>query len=471
MGVHCLKKCCILCLFLCSCCVSTYRQQTARLHKNIKKGSLDKALKILDKNQFLQKKRNQLLYCLEKGTLLYLKNEHQKSNQYFHQADYIIENNFLKIEDILLSTTINPQMRTYLGEDFEKVAIHYYKAMNFIALKKYDAALVEARRINIRLQKINLKYPDNQRNRYHTDVFAIILQGALYESTGDYNNAFIAYRNAVNQFLTNDQTFLGVTIPKQLIEDLFNMADKMGFKDELQRYEQLFKQTFRSNNQSHGSLVLFLENGHIPYKDQTYYNFVSSGFKDGIFFMENPTLGLTIPIPEVTRDQENNFNVLRVAFPKYVSHPLEITKATVTNKVYGKTYTFQPIENYEHIAFKTLKDRTMREIGAIVLRSITKKLGEYTLKETQRDLGNILGLINTLTESSDTRNWQSLPRNISYIRVPLKKGGNNITINLYHKTKGLITKTMNVRSNGKMQIRSFNYLHLKNMIYTEKISF
>mgnify|MGYP000754481450 CR=1 FL=1 len=63
--------------------------------------------------------------------------------------------------------------------DFEKVTIHYYKALNYIFLNKLDEALVEAKRINLQLQQLNDKYPAGQKNRYTSDGFSLNIQGFL----------------------------------------------------------------------------------------------------------------------------------------------------------------------------------------------------------------------------------------------------------------------------------------------------
>ena len=40
-----------------------------------------------------------------------------------------------------------------------------------------------------------------------------------------------------------------------------------------------------------------------------------------------------------------------------------------------------------------------------------------------------MNFFNTVTEKADTRNWQSLPAFVSYVRVPLQEGENTITVN------------------------------------------
>ena len=45
-------------------------------------------------------------------------------------------------------------------------------------------------------------------------------------------------------------------------------------------------------------------------------------------------------------------------------------------------------------------------------------------------LGTLVSIANAITEKADTRNWQTLPYSISYSRIPLNKGTNNLTFEL-----------------------------------------
>lgn len=445
----------LCCAFLLASCVLTYKDHTERVHRNVSDGNLDKALKVIDKTVFLKRERNKLLYYLEKGLVLHLKKDYKKSNEYLNQADAFLENTFRSVQDFVGSVALNPGMKTYLGEDFEKVAIHYYKTLNYIALKDYDAALVESKRVNLRLEQINLKYPPDKKNRYNTDAFAVVLQGLIYESVKDYNNAFIAYRNAVDLFLENGGSFFGVKLPSQLADDLLGMADKMGFKNEYDRYQKRLSYPSKPKKYPDGSLLLFWESGRVPYKSQDFYNFIGKGFKDDVFYVANSSLGLVIPLSEVKRGEEKSIDIIRVAFPKYVSQPPEFFKASVKNNATEKEYAFELLEDYDFIAHKTLKDRTLRELGALVLRTVTKKYSEYALKKENEDLGDLLGLFNALTESADTRNWQLLPRSINYVRIPLAAGSNEINIEMTNHIGGVETKTLYVQGEGKMVIKSF----------------
>src|SRR5690606_13002727 len=60
------------------------------------------------------------------------------------------------------------------------------------------------------------------------------------ESTGDINNAFIAYRNAEEIYARNGDQFFGVPTPMQLKKDLMRTSKAMGFQEDYETYRKKF---------------------------------------------------------------------------------------------------------------------------------------------------------------------------------------------------------------------------------------
>ena len=173
------------------------------------------------------------------------------------------ERNLLTEAAVLIS---NPEIRPYRPEDFEVIMINFYKALNYLQLNNMEDALVEVRKINIRLQQLNDKYPDHK-NRYQRDAFAQLLMGLIYDAAGDYNNAFIAYRNAYNTYQTDYLKNFGLAAPEQLEKDLLRTAYQSGLTQELAGYEKEFQQKYTpAPLPANGQLVFFWLNGFGPVK-------------------------------------------------------------------------------------------------------------------------------------------------------------------------------------------------------------
>jgi hypothetical protein len=59
-----------------------------------------------------------------------------------------------------------------------------------------------------------------------------------------------------------------------------------------------------------------------------------------------------------------------------------------------------------------------------------KKGLEAAASKKNDALGMLVSLANAVTEKADTRNWQTLPYEVGYIRVPLHNGDNHLTLQL-----------------------------------------
>ncbi|NIJ44552.1 hypothetical protein FHR24_000991 [Wenyingzhuangia heitensis] len=439
-------------LVLSSISCATYHSLSEKYQEEIVSGEYADAIVSIDKNKFLNKHRNELLLYLEKGKVAYLNKDYTLSNEFFNKADILIEEEKKNLAAGVLGVLTNPEKTPYRAEDFEKVSIHYYKALNYIFLNLYDDALVEAKRINLELQKINDSYPAGKKNRYTTDAFALNLQGMLYEATGNLNDAFISYRNALELYVTNKGSYFGVTIPKQLKQDVINTAHLLGFTDEEIRYSNQFGLKYIQKTKSYGEVIVFWENGLVPYKSQSYFTFVAlPGSNNGFVNFSNSELGVSFPVPT----NSNTTSVLNIAFPKYQNRGLYFTNGRALINNSDIKYNFELIEDYKTIAFKTLKDRTAREIGKIALRVAAKKVSESIVSNQNQGLGALVSIFNAVTEKTDTRNWQTLPNQIQYSRVPLDQIDNKLQIEVKTPQGISLRKEFNVKATNNIQFLNY----------------
>jgi hypothetical protein len=456
---------------------NSYNQKLARYYTQLENRQYNGAMRTLESNGFMQKDRNRLLYYLERGKLYHMMQQYDSSNTYFNLADNFIETNFKTTGDAVKAAMLNPMLTTYLGEDHERFLMHYYKALNYVALGKTDDALVEARRITL---ASNAQTDKNK--KFKTDAFALSLQGILYEMAGDINNAFIAYRNAADVYLNAaNKTYYGVTLPAQLQQDVLRTAQAMGFTDLFNFYSQQFATGLQTDTTDHtgGYLTLFFEKGFAPVKKERNFMLTRDGDgTNGFYYYDEDGNQVNVPFnyayyPAVNQQNASarTFRVFRVAVPYYDvrygnNNPVNIS-------VNGTTYTTQTAENVNEVAVKLLRDRWVTEMANAIARQIVKKLAEKGASEAAKavakdnskekdekkknekaeEAGEIAGLIvnlfNTFTEKADTRNWQSLPAYIQYVRIPLKSGPNTITLQTGSSTKSLV-----VNGTGGIQLQS-----------------
>ena len=451
---------------------ATYNSAMDAYYSNVRSGNYDKAIKKLEGSKFMQRNRNRLLFCMEAGKMYRLKGDPVKSNQFFNEADDLMEAARKSGKDIVLGNLLNPMMESYRGEQFEIFMLHFYKALNYLDLQQPEEAVVEARRITLAADRLADQVKKKE-NRYHNDAFALNLQGMIYEQAGDMNNAFIAYRNAAEQYLQSNYQYYGVPMPAQLKQDLLRTAASMGFSSELSLYESKFGFNYTAANAPYGEAVIFVEQGRAPVKEEK--NLVLSNAGAVGMYRFNDPYGYNNTLPfdyhtyGISESKISAVRILRVAMPVY-QLSYHRSPATVI-QFNGQSFGLQLAQNFNTLAVELLKERFLKELANAVARQLTKKLMEKGTEKAAENMarkkekksdkedataeekekkkkqneeraqaagemaGMLMNIANTLTEKADTRNWQSLPAYISYIRVPLKEGENNISINAYGQTK------------------------------------
>lgn len=411
---------------------ATYYEQNIEFQKQFVSGNIDKASQTLDKTAPKPNDRNRLLYLLQKGVVTQMQGEYEESNRWMEDAYIYTEDMRKTYAQQALSLLTNPMMVPYLGEDFEVVHINYYKALNYLRLGQYDEALVECRRINLKLNQLNDKYT-NRKNRYRRDAFALNVMGIIFEAAGELNDAFIAYRNAYEAYTQDYLKSFGVGPPLQLKKDLLRTAALNGFTEELGEYQRDFGMVYEPGEQKGGELVFFWKNGLGPVKEEWSINFVIVKGEGGLVSFVNEDMGMNFTFPPIGRSNKDtdlgDLKVVRVAFPKYRARTPLYSRASLFAN--GEQFRLEEAQDINAIAFSCLEDRMMREFATSLLRFAVKQAAEEALKTKNEGLGAILSIINAATEKADTRNWQTLPYSISYVRVPLPAGENHFELTSY----------------------------------------
>ncbi len=439
----------ILILSFTSC--ATYQVKTSELQSNIFDGNVNLASSSIEKNAFLLQERNKLLYLLEKGKIEHLKGNYESSNNYFEQAYILVDDKInTNVGQAIASKLTNPMAEPYKGEDFEKVLIHYYKALNYFQLGQKQEAIVEAKRINIKLLKLNENYKENK-NTYSQDAFSQIVLGILFESTNQINDAFIAYRNAEEIYHSNKGSFFGVQMPEQLKVDLQRTAKEIGFTKDYNDYVQKYGKKEFSTKITDEAIV-FWENGKGPAKDQIKLTASGAG---GAFVgtYDDDMSSIIIPIPANV-----NLGINAIAIPKYVKRESYYKSASLL--VNNQEQKFELCQDFYPIAKQCLRDRMMREVVNIAVRYGAKKavstglglLGDHFLPNYAKGLtGLAVDGVNAATEKADTRNWQTLSATISYIRVPVTNGENKFVFKKFSET-GVDIDTLKINYKKGLQI-------------------
>jgi len=419
----------LIAMAFCLSACGTYYQSHLDFNSEFEHGDLGKALETLKKKESEGDGKTRFLYNVNKGLVLSILGEYEESNGYFEKAFLFGEDYRVNYVAEATSYFTNPNVAAYRGEDHEHLMVLYFKAINYLKMNKPEEALVECRRLNIRLNQLNDRYISEK--KFQRDAFIHTLMGIIYQSSKDYNNAFVAYRNALEVYENEYARMFNMQVPQQLKLDLLNTAKWTGFYQEFEDLKIKFDMPDYIPSRPDADLVFFWHNGLGPVKDEWSINFLIHSGADNTMVFTNEALGLNFPFV-VTESKDRSdlakLEVFRVAFPRYRERGLYFQSAYL--QLDSNKYALQLGEDINKVAFHSLNQRMLQEFGKGLLRAALKKAAEHSLRKEDDRLGALIGIVNAITEKADTRNWQTLPHSIFYSRVPLKEGANAVTFTI-----------------------------------------
>jgi hypothetical protein len=368
------------------------------------------AIAELQKNKAAYKENNAALYYLEEGLLHHYATNHQQSTQSLAKAEGIMEQLYTKsISKQAASFLINDNTIPYGGEDFENALVNLFMALNYAAAGHREDALVEARKVDSKLNVINSRYADDKKNVYKEDAFIRFLMGVLYEAEGEVNDAFISYRKAEEIYRNDYANNYGVTAPRLLIENLLSTGEDLGFKAEVATIKASYpdvKYMDLAQKKDMAEVYCIHYNGFGPEKVEKRW---------------------IVPMPDGY--------IAKIAYPEFQRKNYQVHHGDVflRNVATGQSYQFDTVmmEDIGAIAVKNLENRLARIRVKAIARATTKYLATKTASKVAEDQGGaMLGLLFQVagniaaaaTEKADLRHWKMLPSEIRIGRAHIPPG-------------------------------------------------
>lgn len=425
----------------------TYYHSNQEFNAAFESGRFEEAEKWLLSHKPSRKSKNRFLYEVNLGTIRFLRNEIQPSNQSFEEAFLMVEDFQKKAGENVAAFLTNPKRITYQGERFEQLLIHYFKALNQLKANQHELALIETRRL---VRKMNVLEDQGKKDKYNTDGFIFWMMGSFFEAAGEFNDAYIFYKKAHEAYQGNFGAVAKISEPTQLKYDLVRMAYKSGFDTEGQMFETKLGIRNKPQDPNQGSVLLLWHKGLGPIKSEDRVTFAVAKGVGGQFMFTNEEYGYSIPFFFTAGQPSGRLDDLKIitmALPKYVNRNTYYREMKAS--VGEKSYSFQSATQLNEIARADLKDRMGKELATAIGRVALKQAVQYAatkgaeaaVKDGKKDKKNeaaadlVGGLVNlgmtianTATEVADTRNWQTLPEGIEVLRLFLPEGKQQITL-------------------------------------------
>lgn len=385
--------------------------------------------------------KSRVLYGMDRGMTLQLAGDYQQSNAVLEQAEEEVDRLYTRtVRAETLAFMTNDNALPYEGEPYEQVLINVLKALNYASLNQWQDALVEARRIDHRLNVLSDRTKDKA--AYRDDGFARYLSGILYESAGDVNNAFIAYRKAYETF-DSMREWSRTGVPAQLKADLLRTADALGLSQESAEYQRAFPDTpWQSSRvqQQLAQVIVISYNGRAPRKEDQFLDLPIS--LDALQLVL-----LNRGFSQSNRHQDRAFDsvlyglngrVVRVALPRLVPQktqvPVDAIQLMADNGSPIQLRT-ETVQNVTALAEKALSERmagiTMKALARAALKfslaeGATRGAQQAAGKDAAPWVGLLVGLLTkglaVASEESDKRSWRTLPDEIHLARAWVSPG-------------------------------------------------
>ncbi len=389
-------------------------------HAEIRKGMVDntrfgryeKALKKLDTLKKDASSKDRLMFQMDRGILLHHLGRYEESNQVLEAAKRTLDKLFTKdISDELAAIAWNDANKAFKGEEFERVMVHLICAFNYMHLGDLEAAGVEARQINHKLQVYaDLLERNEVKTSYKQDPFAQFLAGLVQESLGEENDAFRSYEDALEGYEAL-KNITDIEPPPVLTASLLRVARQLGYTEAVEKYEPEFGRYLESDPafwEGKARLVVIANLGEVAHKK---------------------TEKWIVPDPQL--------DTIVVTYPKFVRGHFMAHTASVT--VDNKPFPLGKVHDLSTLAIKMLDDKNAqvkgRAIAKTLLRYAAKKATKVAAMKSKNDtvkalaiIGNIALNVYDIAEQADTRSWMTLPDHIRMTIIPVEPGNRRVSV-------------------------------------------
>ncbi len=380
---------------------ATYSDSFKPIEAKLAKGEYDGALELIEKNK--GEERDLVLYMMNKAMVLRMKGEFEASNNVFEAAKAEI----LRVEAISVSEqasalVVNDSLRSYVGESYERVMLHIYKALNYLELNDVDGARIEALQIDELMQQL----PEDD---YAADSFSRYLTGMIFEDLDEEDSALVFYRKSHDSYIKNSD--VAVSEPNALKADLLRLTDALGFDNEHDQYQESFQKVSFANSKQlnqKGELVIIVNNNLVPIKSEHAIN------------AQSPQTG----------------RLIRISVPLYQNKPTYVSQIRVT--IDGKNFSGEITEDLEKIANYMLDKQLPLITARAVARAVIKDKTAGKVGDANPIMGLIVNIFGFVSERADTRSWVTLPQNIHLARIPIDAGTYDVSVELLNSDNDVI---------------------------------
>ncbi len=419
-------------LLLSACAGSQQYMKYVRTVDNaLQAGQYEKAAKKVDKARklHLYSNHDKLLYYLDKGIIEHYAGHFEESNRFFDKAEQTMEKLFThSVSQMAASFLWNDKVIDYWGEIYERLYVNVFKALNYSHLGNVDDALVEIRKVNIKLQEMDDKYGSalqeaakkqkvkvDDNAPFYSDVIAHYLSSLFYLAEQEEDESRISLRKLEKAWKTQPTVYD------------FSMPELARLK----------------HGKGSNTIDIIAFTGTAPKKKAaggkitTYKDFI------GISDLSQPVALPNIPFPGAKPGWHFKF-----AFPVIKVKPSRIRDIQVY--VDGeKAGALSLLEDMGRVAEHTFEKHKNMIYLKTVLRTVTKGIAAAEAKKKLKKNAEADYLMSAFidlavdagvdaSEQADLRCWNTMPQKCYIGQVRLPNGKHTVQVKFFDKNRALV---------------------------------
>ncbi|MEP1150237.1 MAG: hypothetical protein ABJH08_00800 [Balneola sp.] len=338
------------------------------------------------KNKDIYRSKDAVLYNLESGMIHHFSGNYDSSSVFLTTAENEIDENYTKsISRGIGAFLTNDNKLVYDGEPYEDLYLNTFKALNYMHLQNWEAALVETRRMTFKMEQLDIKIKgladafarsDSSNKAEWTSgklniqnsALSHYLATVLYAKAGDIDDARIE-REKLNIALKEQATISSI---KNTPLSSFNELE----------------------NANSYNVLLSGFTGRAPYKVQ----------EDARIFIDDYD------------DEKDNEFYLKFSFPVLKTYKSEVSfiRAVINDSV---KIPLNLIEQMDKVSAEVYKAKQPIIYSRALMRATSKTVGTKLIagavREKNEFLGDLLQIFGFIaqeaTEKADLRSWQTMP--------------------------------------------------------------
>lgn len=444
-------------------CAGSYAKKIASTENAFFTGDIDTAVSTITPLAQDSSARDKLLFYMEAGVVYHTRGDYKTSNEIFQRADEMADEIKTSITDSAKSFILSDREGAFQGENFERILIKYYLALNQVLLGDAEGAKRTLRKLDADLK--DMKYDDAP---YKQILAARYLDALISEELRQYNDARVQYKNL--EMFGVDKNWVD--------SQRYALAERSGDAGDRAKYAAhrtpaLQIKPAEPGEKGSGELVLLIQSGKAAVKAS----------RGNLMNDQQFAIALRIAIDVAILSHGKGLSTAGVIamlgtaenpIPKFA--PREADAAPALTLDTQQLPSPQPLTDFDLIAEKNFNDNYSSYINKNVASIATKIViaavaADAVARQIRKNDNGIVGALGGLavglgagagvaaTVKPDLRSWHMLPARFSAVRVSLPAGTYQLSAlaDATHLVFGLDQAAITIKPGKKtfVSLRSF----------------